>query len=178
MKNVTWTLLLIGLGCARATSSPVTQSSTAAGVLAARYPVDDSILARMQIGESTVIASGDTVTYLGAAMVGLRAGSGYAIQYYRLNAQRVLRVSHALGHLPNGQTVWMARSETKLPSLASTERVAFSANCKRDGVADPLLAAIVGTDTTGSSRARLAWRFDRAHESLVPVPPDGVDCPE
>ena len=150
------------------TASLVIKDTAGAGA------VSDSILDAMTEGSpSTVTTSrGDTLESQGG--VGFGVNGAYALEVYRWNGARFVRIKRAAGHTADGYSEWTTSLRTLLSPVADSGQWVVL-QCQVASRDDPwVFGSVFGGPAPWQPRH--AWRFDTTAGALREIPTSDVKC--
>jgi hypothetical protein len=165
---------LVIVGCQRELQS--SKASATAGLppdSAVSVVYEDSLLDTLLPGRIAITRTGDTLLKVGGAVL----DDDYAVDEYRKNLTRFVRIQRLLGHKPNGWPILSTRARLALPGVDSLLELMFAGMCGIDNKGDPYVLAIArATADSVYHEIRYAWRFDRASETVREIPTANVVC--
>jgi len=152
------------------TTSIGTKASTAGSIVT----YEDSVLDSLFPGDSTITRTGDTLVELGGGMI----NDGYAVDQYRRNSTRYVKIERFVGYRPGGKkAIFSTLVRLPLPAMDSTQWLMFGGMCGVNDTSDvEVLAIAVANDDSVYRSISHAWRFDRATRTLREIPTTNVVC--
>lgn len=152
------------------TPSPVLKDTAGSGLEV------DSVLDAMREGSPTTLTTyrGDTVESQGGVGFGGDTVHAYALEVYRWNGGRFLRIKRLASFKPDGSPHWTTSLRTSVAPVADSGQWVVL-QCRVANSNDPW---VFGSVFGGSApwQPRHAWRFDTTAVALHEIPTTAVTC--
>jgi hypothetical protein len=181
---VVWSLFLIACRSETRSQSANADSARRGSESPAPAPKDtagsglevDSILDAMREGSPTVVATsrGDTVESQGGVGFGGDTAHAYALEVYRWNGARFIRIKRIVNFKADGYPRWTTSLRTLIPAVADSGQWVVL-QCQVASRDDPwVFGSVFGGPAPWQPRH--AWRFDTTAAAVREISTTDVKC--
>jgi hypothetical protein len=186
MKSVPLVLVFLGVACRSETSSQSASAESTRSEVQVSAPtvkdtigsgmLVDSILDAMREGSPSTVPTlrGDTLESQGGVGFGGDTVHRYALEVYRWDGSRFLRIKRLASFKPDGSAQWTTALRTLVPPVADSGQWVVL-QCEVDSTPDPwVFGSVFGGNAPWQPRH--AWRFDTTAAALREIQTKDVKC--